>query len=369
MKEKIYYYWLPIAIGIMSIGIISDVGVELTDFALFSVSESYMDYLFAAIVSVGLLSFSLIALVSGLLQEKFYGYKLSELLVFEGIKKRINLRKYIIVSLLQVILGILYLSLFFQVSCVNSMISLLVSAVFSAGCMAYSIFDIMVNNQEVYRILEEGYENLLTKDFTKNKRYSYHVNTLTNALAKATKSGNLEETEEICSLYAVLLQMLDKDETIEWERRSFFSTQLNEVCCNISETFGYSKMIQLGAKMFRKVSNHDYWKTDLYLQPILNLKYYDDKQLEKCDYRNQVLEISVLKEYREGIITEKEWKKILYEYFLSLVKNKYCTDQTKYEMLNKFLAELLNFSRSSEEITLLTEETIALYILLQYIYG
>lgn len=363
MKEKIYCHWLPIAIGIMSVGVICDAGVELTDFVLFVVSESYMDYLFAAIVSVGLLSFSLIALVSGLLQEKFYGYKLSELLVFKGIKKRINLRKYIIVSLLQVILGILYLSLFFRVSCVNSMISLLVSAVFSAGCMAYSIFDIMVNNQEVYRILEEDYENLLTKDISKKKRYSYHVNTLTNAITEATKSGNLEETEEICSLYAVLLQMLDKDKTIEWERRSFFSAQLNEACCKISETFGYSKMIQMGTKMFQKVSDHDYWKTDLYLQPILDLKYYDDKQLEKCDYRNQVLEISVLKEYKEGIITEREWEKILYEYFLSLIKNKYCTEQTKYEMLNKFLAELLNFSGSSEENTLLTEEKIALYIL------
>ena len=157
MKEKIYCHWLPIAIGIMGIGFGCDVGVKVTGFALFTVSESYMDYLFAAIVSVGLLGFSLIALVSGLLQEKFYGYKLSELLVFVGIRKRINLRKHLIVSLVQVVLGILYLSLFFRVSCVNSMIYLLISAVFSAGCMAYSIFDIMVNNQAVYDILEEGY--------------------------------------------------------------------------------------------------------------------------------------------------------------------------------------------------------------------
>ena len=54
----------------MSIGAICDAGVALTDFVLFVVSESYMDYLFAAIVSVGLLSFSLIELVSCLLQEK-----------------------------------------------------------------------------------------------------------------------------------------------------------------------------------------------------------------------------------------------------------------------------------------------------------
>ena len=54
-----------------------------------------MDYIFAAIVSVGLLSFSIIALVAGILQEKFYGYKLRELLTFDGLKKRINLKRYI----------------------------------------------------------------------------------------------------------------------------------------------------------------------------------------------------------------------------------------------------------------------------------
>ena len=363
MKEKIYCHWLPIAIGIMGIGIGCDIGVQVTGFALFTVSESYMDYLFAAIVSVGLLGFSLIALVSGLLQEKFYGYKLSELLVFEGIRKRINLRKYLMVSLAQVILGILYLSLFFQVSCVNSMIYLLISAVFSAGCMAYSIFDIMVNNQAVYDILEEGYGSLLEMDLNRNKKYLHHVTTLSNALINAVESGNLEETEEICSLYAVLLKIVDSKNDVEWEQSSFLRMKLKQVCCSISTAFGYLKMIEEITKMFCDISNYDYWKTDLYLQPISNLKYYDDKQLEECDYRNQVLEICVLKEYKDGFITDNDWKDILYEYFLSLVKNKSCTDEIKYEMLNKFLAELLNFTRNSGEIALLMEEKVALYIL------
>lgn len=80
----------------------------------FTVTESYMDYIFAAIVSVGLLSFSIIALVAGILQEKFYGYKLRELLTFDGVKKRINLRRYIRTSLLQIVLGIVLLSLFLE---------------------------------------------------------------------------------------------------------------------------------------------------------------------------------------------------------------------------------------------------------------
>ena len=79
MKEKIYSNWLKISAVIVIIGIILDIGVALTGMSQFTVTELYMDYIFAAIVSVGLLSFSIIALVAGILQGKFYGYKLGEL--------------------------------------------------------------------------------------------------------------------------------------------------------------------------------------------------------------------------------------------------------------------------------------------------
>ena len=54
MKEKIYCNWLKISLGIIFLGIILDIGVAVTDISLFTVTESYMDYIFAAIVSVGL---------------------------------------------------------------------------------------------------------------------------------------------------------------------------------------------------------------------------------------------------------------------------------------------------------------------------
>ena len=114
MKEKIYCNWLKISSCIIILGIILDIGVGLTGVSQFTATESYMDYIFAAIVSVGLLSFSIIALVAGILQEKFYGYKLRELLTFDGVKKRINLRRYIRTSLLQIVLGIVLLSLFLE---------------------------------------------------------------------------------------------------------------------------------------------------------------------------------------------------------------------------------------------------------------
>lgn len=363
MKEKLYCNWLKISSCIIILGIILDIGVELTGVSQFTVTESYMDYIFAAVVSVGLLSFSIIALVAGILQEKFYGYKLRELLTFDGVKKRINLRIYIKTSLLQIVLGIVLLSLYFRVSCVNTMICLLVATIFSAGCMAYSVFDIMINDESVYKTLENGYGSLVKRDFNKNGKISYHVNTLTNALIESCKERNLEEMEELCKLYSILIQSVDNKENLPWEQVNFVETRFQQVCCNISTEFGYSKMIEQSIKMLNGVSKYGYWKEDLYLKPILEMKYFNDEELEKNDYRNQVLSLCALKVYKDGSITDYDWKRILYRYFWVLIKNESATLKIKYQTLKSYLSELLYFSRNCEDGKLLVEEEVALEIL------
>ena len=362
MKEKIYCNWLKISLGIIFLGIILDIGVAVTDISLFTVTESYMDYIFAAIVSVGLLSFSIIALVAGILQEKFYGYKLRELLTFDGLKKRINLKRYIRISLLWIVLGIVLLSLYFKVSCVNTMICLLLATIFSAGCMAYSVFDIMVNDESVQKTLKDGYESLVKKDFNKNGKISYHINTLTNALIESCKKLNIEEMEELCTLYSTLMHVVDKNVDMSWEQEKFIETRLQQVCCDISIEFGYNKMLEQIIDMFNGISKYDYWKEDLYLKPIYEIKYFDDKELERNDYRNQVLSVCVLKEYKNGKITNVEWRKILYQYFYMLIKNESATPKIKNQILKKYLDELLHFSRNCDDGNLLVEEEVALDI-------
>lgn len=46
------------------------------------------------------------------------------------------------------------------------MICLLLATIFSAGCMAYSVFDIMVNDESVQKTLKDGYESLVRMIFT-----------------------------------------------------------------------------------------------------------------------------------------------------------------------------------------------------------
>ena len=118
-------------------------------------------------------------------------------------------------------------------------------------------------------------------------------------------------------------------------------------------------MIKQIVQMFESVTKYDYWKEDLYLKPILEIKYYDNEKLEKNDYINQILSICVKKEYTDGVITDNEWKKILHMYFYVLIKNELATSESKYQMLSKYLGELLFFSRSCEDGKLLVEEEVA----------
>ena len=122
-------------------------------------------------------------------------------------------------------------------------------------------------------------------------------------------------------------------------------------------------MLKQSIKMLNGVSKYGYWKEDLYLKPILEMKYFNDEELEKNDYRNQVLSLCVLKEYKDGSITDYEWKRILYWYFFVLIKNESATPKIKYQILKNYLSELLYFSRNCEDGKLLVEEEVALEIL------
>lgn len=162
---------------------------------------------------------------------------------------------------------------------------------------------------------------------------------------------------------STLIRVVDKTRDISSEQKSFVESRLQQVCCNISSEFGYCKMIEQIISMFEDISKYDYWKEDLYLKPIFEVKYYDDEKLEKNDYISNILSLCVLKEYKDGSITDNEWKRILYQYFYALIKNRVATPNTKYQILGKYLNELLYFSGNCGEGELLVEEEVALDIL------
>ena len=71
---------LPYFIFVVGIGM--DIYVNLTGSYKISVTESYMDYIFAGIITVSVLCFSFVALIAGFFDKKYFGYKLRDIIQF-----------------------------------------------------------------------------------------------------------------------------------------------------------------------------------------------------------------------------------------------------------------------------------------------
>ena len=192
MKEKIYQYWLKISLAIFLIGVITDISVWIAGSYIFFVSESFLECIFAAIVSIGLISFSVIALISGIMQKKYYGYKLSEVLSFTSMKKKINFKKYVVIALFQIALAAILLALSFVISCANSLFFLMMSALFSAGCISNLTFDMMTDDKTICQRISEKYESL-NMEKVEASNINYHVDTISMALNEAIDSENIIE--------------------------------------------------------------------------------------------------------------------------------------------------------------------------------
>ena len=129
-----------------------DIYIIVTNNFLWSVNIDYIEYIFSAIVAIGLISFSAIALVSGILKEKFYGYKLNELLLFKSLKTKISLYGYIKLSFIAIVIATFLIAVYYNKHYfVNALVSILIVLAFLTGHIACSIFDIMVRRKQFLR--------------------------------------------------------------------------------------------------------------------------------------------------------------------------------------------------------------------------
>ena len=81
--------------------------------------------------------------------------------------------------------------------------------------------------------------------------------------------------------------------------------QLREIVTPLADNFGYNQMVK-DIILLSKQTRTDKGKEDLYLIPIENMRFWDDKALLKNNYFNQIIKIRYINEYHNNEITEKE---------------------------------------------------------------
>lgn len=353
-----------IAIILLSAGVLMDIGVVLTGKYCLEVTESFMDYIFSSIVTISTLSFSFIALFTGLLDKNYYGYKLKEIIQFR--ESPVNFIRYIISSLILAGFATVLLMGNFKINCVNTMVSILFLDIFLVGFTAIEIYILLTNDEMCYRLVVDHYKKKYSQ---KSISYGYHddIDRLFCALNECIDSIDTQGKNEVCRMIEELEKAISK-EVPEYEQYyNYIIDKLNKCVTNWANSFGYNQMIVDIASLLEYLTDFQYIKIDLYIIPLKQRRFWTDQMLLEQDYLEQIKEIHLLDSFKNGKITNEEVEKILYYYFKCLLLNHICSDTLKTTLIENYIHRLTFFHMGEEEGDLTVDAKGLLNIVKYYV--
>lgn len=343
MKSRLRNFFMNsgyVAGVIVICGIVMDIGVNITKFSLVTVTESYMDYIYSAIITIAILSFSIIALIAGMFSNTYYGYKLGEIIQFK--ESPVNFKKYIFWSFASIAFATILLFAEFNLCCVNTLTMMLFAVIFLERKMAYNIYKIMVDESVCYKLVISHY-----KTFSQNGEdynlYKKEIERLFFALKQYIKANDSEGKNNIIELLSELDEKMvvvlgDSNEIYQ-----YFYSQMKECVYDISNNFGYNEMIRDVIKIYSNLPESRYERIDLYVIPLQNMRFWDDQMLVKNNYFDQIKEIDFLEEYEEGLVEDSEIERIFYCFFENIIKNQVCTKIVKETIIENYFWSLTKF--------------------------
>lgn len=159
------FLWIDIITVI--IGIICDIGVEITGIYTFTATESFVDYIFSAIITVSVLSITLISMIANSLKDTYYGFELKEILRFK--KSPINLNMFSIATLGNILVAAGLLAAFDKHNTVNTLLAVLAATILMIMLMSLNINEIISKDVFCRKRVEQyvasiGQQRLYNKD-------------------------------------------------------------------------------------------------------------------------------------------------------------------------------------------------------------
>lgn len=323
------------------IGVIMDVGVNVTGIHCITVSEAYMDYIFAGIITVSILCFTFVTLISSFLNNSYLGYKLKDVMQFSD--SPVNLKRYISISLSSIIIGVCLLGANFQVDCVNSMTALLIALVLLEGNVAFKIYEMITNEDYVFKLASKHFlESANNKEMTL-KEFQSHTDTILSALSTAINERNYVEKDKTCEMLAELSSQVQKRAEKEgyYDYYKYFDAKLRAYVDDLARVFGYNEMVESIVKIYMRMSNFEYGRIEVYIIPLKNMRFWNDQLLLENNYFRQIIEIDLLDIYKEKKVSNAEIERIIYIYFDSLMNNSLCTEKVRKQLVEEYVAALM----------------------------
>lgn len=229
---------------ILIIGIFIDIYVNFTGDFLIAVTESYMDYVYAGIISISILCFSFIALISGFLDRTFYGYKMREIFQFE--ESNVNFKYDIIYSLGAIVLATVFLAGNFVMNFSNSLTALLFGIIFFEGNIAFKIYQIITEDNICYDLVVEHFRNGDKKRIDDYRAFQSDVDKMISALKIFIDENDAVGKNNVCDMLSNLAENIQarakKNNNYCWY--DYFNQKVRDCIYEFTNTFGYNEMIK-----------------------------------------------------------------------------------------------------------------------------
>lgn len=366
IKDKIHPKCLIFIICML--GIVLDMFVNcgvLPSNCLISVSENYIYYTYESIISISILSYSIIALITGLLPKEYYGYSTQEILGFPSAK--IKMSEYITLSLINA--GSATIIIFFEskVSVANSITCLLFSALLLVGYMSRKIIKIILSDQYCQDLVKDRYKKFVNDTNVDISTYKTLISRLTRALTDAIKDKDAESKNEIVNLIITLNNgFASKDYSVN--AFSYFSDIMQELVKKFSIQFGFTDMLESTVSMCEPFANtRDSIDYELSIIPIDDEKYWKDEDFSRKNNLKYILDLHKIKLYQENKITNEFIYKCFLHYFNAIIENQYCTEHLKKYLINEFFKETTLFKKFEKTSYAPPDYAAVLDLVLKYI--
>lgn len=336
------FIFLPIGIGM-------DLWVNLTGKYLIGVTQSYMECLFTGTITISVLCFSFISLLSSLLERVYLGYTLKDMLGFSNLP--INTKLYIFVSIGSLVVGFVLLVLNYRISLANSMSGLLLLLVFFEAIVLYRIYKMITNDKYVTDILNDYFSSKVDNGKIEFEEFCRHINRIMNGLENCINTRNSDTKEKICELAIKLGQQIKKRKG-ENEYYLFYNYFNDKIKSNIYEftmSFGFNEMLNFVVNIYKEISDFEYERGDIYIIPLEKMRFWDEQMLLEKNCFEQIKDICLLEIYKNKNVSNDEIERVFYVYFCSIIKNSISSKETIKRIVEEYIAEMMKFHWISNE--------------------
>ena len=351
--------WIDIIAVI--IGTICDIGVEVTGIYTFTATESFVDYIFSAIVTVSVLSITLISMIANSLKDTYYGFELKTILRFE--KSPINLNMFSIATLGNIIVATGLLAAFDKHNTVNTLLAVLAATILMIIVMSLNVNEIISKDAFCRKRVEQYIASIVQQRLYNKENFIQDLNNLFRGWSVAIEKKNPEERAEIVSLIIELLNAYKGKEEKQYQIVTIVNSKLSKIIEESSFAFGYQVAVQDVIRIYGSFTDSPYDMSNIICKPLEKLMGYEDSKISETDYLRDVTELYFMDLYKEKKVSDSLMTLMYYRYFKAIKENVICSPKLRIQLIKQFIKRMTRGYLADKEKKLTNEQQVLLGIL------